>query len=168
MEKIGLFYGSNGGATENVANSIKSALEAKGASVDLKDVSSSSKDDLGLYKNIIFGTSTWGMGDLQDDWIDFVEVVNDTDLSGKTVALFGTGDQFGYPDTFVDGIGLIYEAVSGAKIVGKWSVDGYEFDDSKGVIDGEFVGLVLDEDNQGEMSPARISEWVDAITPAFA
>lgn len=168
MSKIGIFYGSNSGTTEGVAGSIKSALEAKGAEVELKDVASASKADLDGYQNIIFGTSTWGMGDLQDDWVDFVEVVNDTDLSGKTVAIFGTGDQYGYPDTFVDGIGEIFESVSGAKVVGKWSVDGYEFDGSKGVIDGEFVGLVLDEDNQDNMSESRISDWVDSIIGSFA
>jgi flavodoxin I len=168
MEKIGLFFGSNGGVTEDSAKAIKSALEAKGATVELKNVSTATKDDLGQYKNIVFGTSTWGMGDLQDDWEDFVEVVASADFSGKTVAIFGTGDQYGYPDTFVDGIGMIYEAISEATIIGKWSVDGYEFDDSKGLVDGEFVGLVLDEDNQSDMSDERISKWVEGLVKALA
>ena len=36
-------------------------------------------------KNLILGTSTWGAGELQDDWYDGLKVLQGADLSGKTI-----------------------------------------------------------------------------------
>ena len=59
------------------------------------------------------------------------------DLSGKTVALFGCGDSESYPDTFVGGMGELYQAVvgAGAHVVGAVPVDGYTFDASDAVVE---------------------------------
>ncbi|ADD68058.1 flavodoxin [Denitrovibrio acetiphilus DSM 12809] len=168
MGKIGLFYGSNGGVTQSVADSIASALKKKGFEVDVKDIASSSNDDIAGYENVIFGTSTWGMGDLQDDWDSFVANLGDIDFGGKKVAYFGTGDQFSYPETFVDGIGLIDENVSGAEVIGQWPSDDYDFSDSKAYVNGSFIGLALDEDNQSNLTDDRISKWVDILAGSFS
>lgn len=62
-------------------------------------------------------------------------------------------------------MGTIYEqtAKSGGKIVGFTSVEGYYHDDSKAQINDKFVGLVIDEDNQSELTDERIKTWVDEI-----
>ena len=117
--------------------------------------------------NLILGTSTWGAGELQDDWYDGIKVLQSADLSGKTIALFGCGDCESYGDTFVGGIGELYAAVkdSGAKIVGAVSTDGYTSDDSAAVVDGQFVGLALDDVNEDDKTDGRIDAWIAQISP---
>ena len=108
---------------------------------------------------------TWGEGELQDDWEDCFGEIQDMDFSNKKVALFGLGDQDGYPDEFVDALGIMYEELSskGVNLVGFTSAEGYEFDESKANIDGQFCGLVIDEDNQGDLTDERISQWCSSI-----
>ena len=98
--------------------------------------------------NLILGTSTWGAGELQDDWYDGINVLKEADLSGKTVAIFGCGDAESYSDTFCGGMKEIYDAAQGANILPGVSTEGYTFDDSEAVVDGKFVGLALDDVNE--------------------
>lgn len=119
--------------------------------------------------NLILGTSTWGAGEVQDDWYDGLKVIKNADLSGKTVALFACGDSESYPDTFVGGMSEIYNAVkqAGANVIGAVATDGYTFDDSESVVDGKFVGLALDEVNEDSKTDERIDDWVAEIKPSL-
>jgi len=160
MTSTAVFYGSDTGNTEAVAKQIAEKLQA-----DIYDVSTNPKDKLGAYKNLILGTSTMGLGDLQDDWASFISELEQADLSEKTVALFGLGDAEMYTDTFVDGMGEIYNSIKdkGCKIVGQVAASNYEFDDSSAVVDGSFVGLPLDEDNQSDLTEERLGAWIESI-----
>ena len=94
--------------------------------------------------------------------------IADVDFTGKTVALFGTGDQVGYPDTFLDGMGMLYETFQyrGAKFIGFWPTQGYDFTSPLPLLDHDhFVGLAIDEDNQPELTDERIKEWCKMIKP---
>ncbi|MFV0366027.1 MAG: flavodoxin [Mangrovibacterium sp.] len=164
MSKVGIFFGSDTGNTESIAKRIAAKVEG-----DVFNVADAPSAALAEYDNLIFGSSTMGLGDLQDDWDDFLASVKDADLSGKVVSIFGLGDADSYPDTFVDGVGTIYEVVKdkGCKIVGSVSTDGYDFDESTAVVDGSFVGLPLDEDNQDDQTEARLDAWIAKITPEF-
>ena len=119
--------------------------------------------------NLILGTSTWGAGEVQDDWYDGLKVIKNADLSGKTVALFACGDSESYPDTFVGGMLEIYNAVkqAGANVIGAVATDGYTFDDSESIVDGKFVGLALDEVNEDSKTDERIDNWVAEIKPSL-
>ncbi len=165
MEKIGIFYGSSTGNAESVANKLQEAL----GEVELFDVADASADDLNKFSNLILGTSTWGVGEMQDDFDAFMSELNDADLNGKKVALYGLGDQDGYSDTFVDAMGEVYEALEGkgCELVGEVSTEGYEFESSKAEKDGKFVGLAIDEDNQDDMTDDRIAAWVEVLKGAF-
>ena len=156
--KTAIFYGSTTGTTEMVAGKVGELL---GAEV----LSATEIDRVEEYDFVIFATSTWGMGDLQDDWYEALDKLKTKNLSGKKVGLIGIGDQFGFGDTFVDGIGTIYEEIKdmGINLVGKTSTDGYSFSGSKAVVDDEFVGLVLDENNQSELTDERINAWVEKV-----
>lgn len=156
--KIAIFYGSTTGTTEMIAGKVGELL---GAEV----LSATEIDRVGEYDFVIFATSTWGMGDLQDDWYEALDKLKTKNLSGKKVGLIGVGDQFGFGDTFVDGIGTIYEEIKdmGINLVGKTSTDGYSFSGSKAVVDDEFVGLVIDENNQSELTDERINAWVEKV-----
>jgi len=160
MSKIGLFYGSDTGAMEEVAENIQSAFSKE---VILHDISKSSKEDIEQYDKLILASSTWGDGDLQGDWEDFESNLEDIDFSSKTIALVGLGDQEGYDDTFCDALGHLYGYTKDGNVVGFTDIDGYEFEESTAVLDDKFVGLVLDEDNQSELTKDRIDSWVKDV-----
>ncbi|MCI6989114.1 MAG: flavodoxin [Campylobacter sp.] len=164
--KIAIIYGSSMGNTESAAQTIQENL---GLQSDLLNVADTPVSELNGYDALICGTSTWGSGDMQDDWeaFDFAGL----DIAGKTVALFGVGDSESYSDEFCNGLNVLYNHFkdAGAKIVGETSTDGYTFDSSEAVNkDGNFVGLVLDYDNEDELSESRINAWVEKIKPNFA
>jgi flavodoxin I len=110
---------------------------------------------------ILLGSSTWGLGDMQDDWVAHQDLPG-INLEGKTVAVFGTGDQTGFSDSFVNAIGTLADSAekAGAHLVGAWPTDGYDLLESTAVRNGRFVGLALDEDNQADQTQTRIAQWV--------
>ncbi len=164
MTKIGLFYGTQTGYTQTAAEMIQKEF-GEDSIVTLSDISKVESTDFEGYNYIIIGCPTWNVGELQSDWEDFYDQLDNIDFSGKKVAYFGEGDQVGYPDTFQDAMGILEEKVSelGGETVGYWSTDGYEFTDSKALRDGKFVGLALDEDNQSELTNERIKAWVSQL-----
>ncbi|RXJ67636.1 flavodoxin [Halarcobacter ebronensis] len=156
-----IFYASSTGNTEQVAKKIKKNLEG----FELVDIASNGVSKMNECDSIIIGASTWGEGDLQDDWEDCFDELQEIDFSGKTVALFGLGDQDNYYDEFVNAMGTLYEAVkkNGANVIGFTSTNGYEFEESTAVVDDQFVGLVIDEDNQSELTDQRVKNWCNQI-----
>lgn len=167
MKKIGLFYGTYTGTTGNVAKRI--AKELGEENVDLHNISTDG-ELMQDYEYLIIGTSTWSVGELQEDWNDFMPKLENMDFEGKTVALFGTGDQVAYPDTFLDGIGMLYETFQyrGAKFIGFWPTTGYDFTSPLPLFDHDhFLGLAIDEDNQSELTDERIKEWCKLIRPSL-
>jgi flavodoxin I len=162
MGKTAIFYGSTEGNTENVALKLKDLL----GGIEVFNVANATAEDLAKYDNILFGASTWEIGELQEDWESFIDVLDTVDFKGKTVAFFGTGDADGYPDTFVDALGIIYERIKdkGAKFIGQVDTADYTFDDSRALVDGKFIGLPLDEDNESDKTDERLKKWVAAIT----
>lgn len=164
MKKIGLFYGSDGGTTQEVAEKIAQQLN----NVELHDVAKSNKETLKTYDYLILATPTYGSGDLQGDWEEFLGTLDSSDFAGKTVALVGLGDQESYEDTFCSGLYPIYDlAQKEGKIVGQTSFDGYTYADSKSVVNGAFVGLILDEANQEDLTQERIEKWCENLKAHF-
>lgn len=163
MAKIGLFYGSTTGNTLKVAELIREAFGPD--QVQLVDVGRAAPADLGNYDVLILGTSTWHWGGLQDEWAIFEDQLTPEAVAGKKVAFFGVGDQKRYPDHFVDGMGLLYDKVKplDVTVVGTWPKDGYHFEASAAEVDGRFVGLALDEDNEPRITPPRIKAWVQQL-----
>lgn len=167
MQKVGIFYGSDTGNTEAAAQLIQEELGADNATIF--NVADAKGSDMEEFSNLIFGASTMGIGDIQYDFEDFLPEIEAADLNGKKVAIFGLGDQYSYPDSFVDAIGDIYEKLDGkgCQVVGHVPTDGYDYDESRGEINGQFVGLPLDEENQGDLTSERIKEWVSKIKNEF-
>ncbi len=163
MKQVGIFYGSSSGKTAAVARRIQEKLGKDRA--DLRDVAESSLEDLLEYEFLILGIPTWGLGKTQQDWEDLLPLLEDMDLTGKKVAMFGLGDQESYPGTFADALGRLYEILlkAGCSFTGSWPVAGYAYEGSTAVKGGRFVGLVLDEENQPELSDQRIDKWLKDI-----
>ena len=160
MKKTGIFYGSSTATCEDLANQIADKMGV--AASDVHSADKLSADLVKEYDLLILGTSTWGDGELQDDWYDGIKVLKSADLSFKSIALFGCGDSESYCDTFCDGMGILYEDLkdSGCSFIGnKVGTDGYSFSSSIAVVNGAFVGLALDEVNESDKTAERIDNW---------
>ncbi len=178
MPKVGIFFGTDTGNTRKVAKSIAKYI---GESIADKPVNikNAEVEDLLAYDVLILGTPTYGEGELPgltsgtqtESWEEFLPTLQGADFSGKTIALYGLGDQVGYPGNFVDALGMLYDAFCdcGATVIGLTSSEGYTFTHSKGLIDDtRFAGLVLDEDNQKELTDARLQAWLEQIEVSWA
>lgn len=170
MSKIGLIYGSDTGMTEDIAHSIVDSWAA--SEIEVIEVSEALKSDFEKFDKLILGLSTWYDGELQSDWEDFYEKeFQQIDFTGKTVAVYGLGDQYGYAEYFVNGIGILAKTVleNGGKLIGKWSSSDYDFQYSEAKIENEdfFYGLALDEDNESDKTPERLKKWLEQIEKEF-
>jgi flavodoxin I len=165
MKSIAIIYGSSTGNTKYAAQLVAEKLA--GYSPVLKDLADISSEEFLEPDVLILGCPTWSIGELQDDWDTFFPQISKLDLKGKFVALFGQGDAEGYPDTFVDAIGILYDefAKTGCSFVGEVSTDGYTFDDSQALRNGIFVGLPLDEDNESDNTDGRVEAWISSLKP---
>jgi flavodoxin I len=170
-KRIGLFYGSTNGTTEWLAETIADTWAEAGMTklepINIADVDELT--DLLEYDYLIIGCPTWDIGELQEDWDVKSPQISDLDMSGKLVAIFGSGDQEGYPDNFQDAIGILGKKFRecGATLVGFTSIDGYDFDESAGVENDKFMGLSIDEINQDSLTSERVQAWVTQIISEF-
>ncbi|MBN1968508.1 MAG: flavodoxin [Candidatus Delongbacteria bacterium] len=155
-----ILFGSTTGNTQTAADLISLKL-GNCESHNVLNV----KFDLFETDLLILGSSTWGVGDLQDDWERKINELKNSKLKVKNIAFFGTGDQYSYSDSFVDAIGKLYNAVidKGINIVGMVDSSEYNFSKSEAVVDGKFVGLPLDYDNDANACESKINKWVKQI-----
>lgn len=162
-----LFFGSSTGETEFVAFEIQKAWQEQGLEAlpvenigNVKDLSVLLNYDL-----LLLGIPTWNIGELQDDWDIAFPQLDSMDFSGKRVALFGIGDQYGYPENFLDAAGILANKLEerGAQLCGFWSTDGYEFELSIAQRGDQFVCLAIDDSNQSSETLSRIEKWVQQL-----
>ncbi len=168
MKKVGIFYAINTKKTAQIGKQIQEAFGNSLANVI--PIEESGIKDFENYENFVLGVSTWFDGELPSYWDEFLPEIENLNMKGKKVAIFGLGDQIGYPVNFVDGIGLLatfFEKL-GATIVGYTSLNEYEFENSLAIRNGKFMGLALDQENQSELSTARISSWVEQLKKEFS
>jgi flavodoxin I len=170
MTPIGLFYGSDTGFTEIVADLFAQELKLIAPDlVSVYDIAETAVEKMLDYDFLIVGCPTWNIGQLQDDWDAVFVRLDALDFSGKKVAIFGLGDQYGYPESFCDAIGILARkfAERGAELVGFTPADGFDYTYSEGVEDGMFMGLALDEDNESDLTPERVTDWIWQLVDEF-
>jgi flavodoxin I len=157
---VNVIFGSDGGATKGVAAKI--SKKAQGKSIDIKAASRADFENCDL---LILGSPTYGDGTLQTDWEENIDKLREANLAGKKVALFGTGDQATYPDSFVDAMGILFDEVTekGAAVIGFTDTAGYDYTGSTAERDGRFVGLALDQDGQSGMTEKRVTAWLASL-----
>jgi len=156
-----LVFGTDTGVTEEISNLIYEKWTK--TTIKLIEVSDVSKQDFEQYDFYIFGLSTWYDGDLQSDWESYLDEFKTINFNDKSVAIFGLGDQIGYGEYFIDGVGILAKIVlaNGGKLLGKWPIGGYEFSASKAQInDRYFYGLAIDEDTQSSQTNDRLDQWI--------
>ncbi|MEE3164508.1 MAG: flavodoxin [Bacteroidota bacterium] len=168
---IQLFYGSDTQKTHEVVQStILPLLRLEGVEVQEKVIPELTDEDWIEHDMFILGVPTWYYGELQSDWEAYFDHFKTLDFTGKTVALFGLGDQWGYDEWFIDGVGILAEVLleNGAELICPWPTEGYDFQKSRALKnEGEFYGLALDEDNQYELTKSRCELWVPQVVAAF-
>lgn len=163
MKNVGVFFGSDTGVTEEVTNIL---IETWAEDITKHEITDTNIQDFSAYDLIFLGVSTWYDGDLQSDWESFFEDFKQVDFTNKTVAIFGLGDQIGYGDYFIDGVGELAKVVidNGGQLIGEWPTDGYDFSESKADKgNGYFYGLAIDHDNQEELTDERLELWLENI-----
>ena len=88
--------------------------------------------------------------------------MQDLNLQGKNVAVFGLGDSISYAENYADGTGELHDVFQtlGCNMLGYVSQEGYEYEASKAIRDGLFCGLPLDNVNFEELTKERVKNWV--------
>jgi flavodoxin I len=177
MSKIGIFYGTAGGSTRAVAYRIFAKLGVERADPP-QNIGRTGPARLMRYDAMILGTPSYGFADLpglscgcpDPSWEEFLAHLDGADLTGKRVALFGLGNQQLYGNRFAGSLIQLYRFFygHGADIVGSWSTEGYRFEHSPAVLNGRFVGLVLDQSIQPQLTAGRIDQWIGEVAPQLA
>lgn len=165
MKKIGLFYGTTGGRTTGVVDEIEFNLRDD---VEVFNVENGISE-INNFENLILVSPSYGFGELEAHWEAVSEDLKKVDFTNKTVGLVGLGSQTTFGESFVGALEVLYKIVTtnGGKIIGLTSTDGYNFEDCESIIDDKFMGLVLDEHNQDDMTPDRIFDWLEDIKPQY-
>jgi flavodoxin I len=88
LMKTGIFYGSTYGNTQEAGEQLVSILGTSlGEKPEIFDIHSTKAEKLLDYDLILVGVSTWNDGEVQDDWDDRMDDLEDYDFNGKFVAL---------------------------------------------------------------------------------
>ncbi len=163
MKKIGLFYGTETVKTAEAAAKIQAALG--NVKTDIIPVEKAEPKDFEKYELIIAGVSTWFDGELPTYWDEIIPALKSVQLNGKKVAIFGLGDQVNYPDNFADGVGMLADIFEkcGATLTGFTLTTDYQFNQSLATRGHQFAGLILDFENQAELTDERIKNWVEQL-----
>lgn len=167
MKKIGLFYSFNTKNTSKAAKLIREAFGAK--NIEANNVEQTNEEQFASFENYILGVPTWFDGELPNYWDEFLPALEELDLSGKTFAIYGAGNQKEYPENFVDSIGLMAKIIEslGGKLIGSVPNEGYTFEYSKALRGNNFLGLPLDFEVQPSLVKPRIDKWVEQLKKEF-
>jgi flavodoxin I len=167
MKTTAIIYSYNSKNSGKVAEKIMKAFGS--GELEAFNAEDLTEEQFLAFDRLILSSPTWFDGELASYWDEFVPALENMDLSGKKIALFGMGDQWGYPENFGDAVGLLAGILQsrGAQIIGHTSTEGYTFEKSKALNDGKFAGLLLDEENQGQLTDERVNKWVSALKVEF-
>ncbi len=170
MNKIALLYAPKGGSVEKAAKKLEKVCQHD---IDVIEIAGFDVRNLMNYENFILGCSTvgaenWEDAEADNEWDALFHNIEEKKISlkDKIVAIFGLGNQVLYPDHFVDAMMYLKNEckAAGAKVIGEWPTDGYDFTDSESIEGDHFVGLPLDEDNEPNKTEERIRPWLEKIT----
>lgn len=174
MNKIGIFFGTETGTTRLVAKKLHKLLGDEIADKPV-NVNRITPEEMMKYDALILGTPSYGEGEipgrsagcLEPGWEEFLAQMQNPDFSGKRIAFFGLGAQERYADRFASSLMALYKVFAGygAELVGSWSTNGYVFQHSAAVVDGRFVGLVIDQRTQGMYTDERLAAWLAQVKP---
>jgi flavodoxin I len=168
MASVGVFFGTSTGSTQEVADLIKEQFgdDAEGP-FDVEALEGSVKENFEKYDSLVVGTPTWNTGaDVERSGTGWDEIyyksLQELNIQGKNVAVFGLGDQVSYAENYADATGELHDVFEslGCVMMGYTSQEGYEHEDSKSIRGDKFCGLLCDAVNQEDLTPERVQAWV--------
>ncbi|PSM52735.1 flavodoxin [Campylobacter blaseri] len=161
MEKIAIFFGSSSGNTKEVSEFIAKKLDA-----DIFDIKDAKVADFDKYTKFILATSSYGFGDLQDDWFENLELLDEINFKEKTVALVGIGGLARHADSFCSALVDFLPKIKGVNFIGQTELDGYEIKKSSAFINGKFIGLCVDFKGDKNWQ-TRVEKWCKSVKESF-
>ncbi len=168
MKKVALIYSFNSTKTAKIAEKIMKEWDDDG----IEPVNAETLDENTFlsYENMILGVPTWFDGELPNYWDEFGPALEDMDMKGKNIAIFGLGDQVNYPENFLDAVGIMADLLEsrGAWLVGFTSVESYNFEHSQAQRGNLLAGLAIDFENQHQLTNARVVDWVNSLKKQFS
>jgi len=108
MNKIAILYGSSGGNAASIARQVQDLFDGK---ADIFNVLEVTLEEIKDYTYYVIGTSTTGIGDLQDDWEGFLPSFTRMDFTGKKAAIFALGDSASYSTSFAESMKVVYDEI---------------------------------------------------------
>jgi flavodoxin I len=168
---VAVVYGSSFGDTARVAEEVARALGGLlHRRVPLHDVATVELATLRGVDLLVVGSSTWHAGEVQADWDAVLKAVALGPWTGTRVALFGTGDPHGYPDTFADALGILADgfAAGGAELIGAWPAAADAPRASRALRGDRFVGLALDADDDPAVHAEAVGRWCRQLVADLA
>lgn len=166
--KVGILYSTVTSSSEKYARMICDKLADRPA--DLADIAHVSPPAIAAYEALIVGAPT--LNTAADDrrtgtpWDDFLaDAIADVELTGKPVAVFGHGDAAHYPNNFCDAIEELHDKFQqqGANMIGYTTTESVNYESSKAVRNGKFLGLPLDVSGSPDDAEQRITDWCSQI-----
>ncbi|MEN3111930.1 flavodoxin [Uliginosibacterium paludis] len=173
--KIGIFFGTETGTTRLIAKKLHKLLGDDVADKPL-NVNRITPADMLQYDALLLGTPSYGVGQipgrtagcLESNWEEFLaRLPAGAVFDGKRVAFFALGAQERYAERFASSLRVLHDIVlaRGAEIVGQWSTEGYVFEHSASVLEGRFLGLIIDQRTQSQLTDLRLEEWLEVVRP---
>jgi len=106
------------GNTEVMAEILEHSLLEEGLEVTVKEALRAKPKEMLKYDGILLGAYTYEGGEIGDEFMLFYEEMDQVDLTGKLMAVFGAGDTF-YQDTYCVAVDIITEKLIelGANVV---------------------------------------------------
>ncbi len=184
---LGLFFGSSTCYTDLVSEKIANIIRSDHPewSIVTHNIAEQSIELSIDYNFALYGIPTWDYGELQEDWDNQWDCLQTLNLSNQCAAIYGLGDQIGYPKWYQDAIGFLFSQLQacGAKLYGLWPTNeciidqwvedkallNHVFEQSQGVTDDNqfFLGLPLDEENQPNLTLPRLKLWLQNVLSNF-
>lgn len=138
MKSALIIFGSTTGNTEEMADIIKAAMDGAGIETEVKNVTDATVTDLTADHDVLLiGCPAYGDDtiELQEDFQEFYDQLDGTQLNGKPYAIFAPGDSTyeyycGSVDMLEDRLG----ALGGTKVVDGLKVDGDPSDEKAEII----------------------------------
>lgn len=170
--KIGIFFGTSTGSTEEVASLISEQFGADVASepIEIDAIQGSVASTFAKYDALVVGTPTWNTGaDTERSGTGWDEIyygeMEDLSMDGKKVAVFGLGDSESYSENYCDAAGELHDVFEGrgSTMLGYISQEGYLHEDSKSIRGDKFCGLLCDAINQEDLTERRVQAWVEQL-----
>lgn len=165
---IGIFFGTSTGSTEEAAHLISAEFgDAASEPIEIDEVQGSVAAEFAKFDALLVGTPTWNTGaDTERSGTGWDEIyyseMQELNIAGKNVAVFGLGDSVSYAENYADATGELHDVFEslGCKMIGFTSQEGYQHEESKAARGDKFCGLLLDAVNEEELTEDRVKNWV--------